>query len=51
MKKTFKSEEQVNQAVENQFKPTTLYTKGIDKLPIRWKKVINNSDEIYSTLI
>ncbi|CAK9809291.1 Histone-lysine N-methyltransferase SETMAR [Anthophora quadrimaculata] len=35
--KTFNSEEQVSQAVENFFqsKPTTLYKDGIDKLPGR----------------
>ncbi|XP_014609810.1 PREDICTED: histone-lysine N-methyltransferase SETMAR-like [Polistes canadensis] len=45
--KTFKSEEQVNQAVENFFqsKPTTFYKEGIDKLPERWEKVIHNNGE------
>ncbi|XP_043262919.1 histone-lysine N-methyltransferase SETMAR-like [Colletes gigas] len=45
--KTFNSEEQVRQAVENffQLKPTTFYKEGIDKLPGRWEKVIDNSGE------
>ncbi|XP_054005260.1 histone-lysine N-methyltransferase SETMAR-like [Hylaeus anthracinus] len=45
--KTFNSEEQARQAVENFFqpKPTTFYKDGIDKLPGRWEKVIDNSGE------
>ncbi|CAK9820139.1 Histone-lysine N-methyltransferase SETMAR [Anthophora quadrimaculata] len=45
--KTVNSEEQVRQAVENffQYKSTTFYKKGIDKLPGRWEKVIDNSGE------
>lgn len=45
--KTFNSEEQVRQAVENFFqsKPTTFYKEGIDKLPGRWEKVIQNSGD------
>ncbi|KZC05381.1 hypothetical protein WN55_05411 [Dufourea novaeangliae] len=44
---TFNSEEQVRQAVENFFqsKPTTFYKEGIDKLPGRWEKVIDNNGE------
>ncbi|XP_043258954.1 histone-lysine N-methyltransferase SETMAR-like [Colletes gigas] len=45
--KTSNSEEQVRQAVENFFqsKPTIFYEEGIDKLPGRWEKVIDNSGE------
>ncbi|CAK9829695.1 Histone-lysine N-methyltransferase SETMAR [Anthophora retusa] len=45
--KTFNSEEQVSQAVENFFqsKPTTSYKEGIDKLPEGWEKIIHNSGE------
>ncbi|GFU24763.1 mariner Mos1 transposase [Trichonephila clavipes] len=39
--KTFNSEEQITQAVENffQFKPATFYKEGIYKLPGRWEKI------------
>ncbi|KAG5333135.1 SETMR methyltransferase, partial [Acromyrmex heyeri] len=45
--KTFNSEEQVSQAVENFFqsKLITFYKEGIDKLPGTWEKVIHNSGE------
>ncbi|GFW27189.1 uncharacterized protein TNCV_94151 [Trichonephila clavipes] len=45
--KTFNSEEQITQAVENFFqsKPATFYKEEIYKLPEREEKVIDNSGE------
>lgn len=51
--KTFNSEEQVSQAVENFFqsKPITFYKEGIDKLPERREKDIHDSGEYIINVI